>query len=238
LPARKAIVRGKFPRQAFHKVYFWRRVYGTCWTQVFYFKPIYSFILAIPLFKKLVFRLFGYKGNMNFVVYPDTWIRDLPILDIGDGAYLSNRATIGTNICLPSGHILVDGIKVGKKGLVGHLTMLAPGVTVGDGAEIGVGCPIGIRTVFEAGVSIKPAAVINHGAVVRSASSIGTHSYLGLRSEIGPNLHIPSCTIVPEGASIQSKADIDKLISSEAAIVQNKKEDLAGVLANYLSEAR
>jgi hypothetical protein len=55
------------------------------------------------------FRLFGYRGSMKFTVYPDTWIRDLPLLMFGEGAYVSNRATLRTNIVLSNGYARRDG---------------------------------------------------------------------------------------------------------------------------------
>jgi hypothetical protein len=69
-------------------------MYGLCWTSLYYCKPVYHFCLCVPWLKALVFRLFGYRGDLNFTVYPDTWIRDLPLLDFGKGAYISNRATL------------------------------------------------------------------------------------------------------------------------------------------------
>lgn len=94
----RKVVEGRFPLDTGDPRYFHRRLYGLCWTSVYYSGPVYYMVLSLPLLRKLVFRLFGYRGNMNFTVYPDTWIRDLPLLDIGEGAYLSNKATIGTNM--------------------------------------------------------------------------------------------------------------------------------------------
>jgi hypothetical protein len=111
LPFRKAIVPGKFPRDTGHFVYGPRRLYGLLWTLLYYSGPLYWLILTVKPLKSLVLRAFGYTGSLNFVVYPDTWIRDLPFLRIRDGAYLSNKATIGTNICLPDGTIVVDKVK-------------------------------------------------------------------------------------------------------------------------------
>jgi hypothetical protein len=48
----------------------------------------------------LAFRLLGHRGSLDFKVDPDTWIRDLPLRDLGPGAYVSNRATLGTNMVL------------------------------------------------------------------------------------------------------------------------------------------
>ncbi len=105
----------------------------------------------------MTFRLFGYRGQMDFTVYPDTWIRDLPLLKFGKAAYLANRSTIGTNMALSNGKILVDTIEVGENATVGHLTMLAPGVSVGANSEVGAGCEIGIRVRIGSESLIQPA---------------------------------------------------------------------------------
>ena len=228
--AQSGIKRGKFPREPYHPVYFKRRVYGALWTQVFYFKPVYSVVLAIPVFKTWVMRLFGYENSTDFTVYPDTWIRDLPCLKIGAGAYLSNRATIGTNICLADGHILVDNVRVAEKGLIGHLAMLAPGAKVETGAEIGVGCSIGIRVSVKAGASVKPDCTINHGAVIGEGASIGTKTYLGLKCSIGAGLQIPAGANIPNGAILLTQEDVNRFYSSETKKLEETIDGLAAIL--------
>lgn len=224
LLAQNGIINGKFPRLAFDPVYFRRRVYGLAWTQLFYFRPLYTIILAIPLLKKLVFRLYGYKGTTDFVVYPDTWLRDLPLLKIGKGAYLSNRSTIGTNICLSDGHIYVDKIEIGEKALVGHLAMLAPGVKLLDKAEVGVGCAIGIKVKIGASSKVGPGTVINHGATIGNNVDIGTHSFVGLRAHIADGIKVPAGANIPAGAILLKQEDVQKYLSSETKLITSMEE--------------
>jgi len=219
--AQKGIIRGTFPRKPFDKIYFLRRIYGPCWTQVYYFKPLYAVFLSIPFLKKYLFRIFGYKHSTNFTVYPDTWIRDLTILNIGEGAYLSNRATIGTNICLSDGNILVDSVEVGSKGLVGHLAVLAPGVKIGDKVEVGVSATIAIRTKLNNSSKIHPCSMINHGAIIGEATKIGTMSYVGVKAILGPNLNIPAGAHIPGGAIVNNQEDFEKIFSSETQKLQD-----------------
>lgn len=154
LPFHGSIVPGAFPRDLSMPAYRNRRLYGLCWTAVFYFTPIYWMFLTVPPLKSLLFRLFGYRGQMKFTVDPDSWIRDLPLLEFGEGAYVANKCTLGTNVCLNDGTILVDRIVLGKGAMVGHMTMLAPGVVLEEGAEVGVGVAVGMRAHLEAGVSV------------------------------------------------------------------------------------
>lgn len=213
--AQRGIVAGTFPREAFHKVYFLRRVFGICWTQVYYFKPLYAIALGIPALKTYLLRIFGYKYNTQFIVYPDTWIRDLPVLKFGQGVYLSNRATIGTNICLKSGDILVDSIEVDDKGLVGHLAVLAPGVKIGKGVEVGVSATIAIRTKLLDQSKINPCCMINHAVVVGENTQIGTMSYVGMKSILGPNLTVPAGANIPAGSVINTQTEMDSYYHSE-----------------------
>ena len=71
-----------------------------CWTSLYYCAPAYYLCLSLRPLKALAFRLLGHRGSLDFKVDPDTWIRDLPLRDLGPGAYVSNRATLGTNMVL------------------------------------------------------------------------------------------------------------------------------------------
>jgi len=232
----KGIVRGIFPRKAFHPVYFLRRVYGGCWTQLFYFKPLYSIALAIPVLKTLTFRLFGYKAeSTNFVVYPDTWIRDLPMLNIGEGAYLSNRATIGTNICLSDGNIMVDHVIIGKNSLIGHLAIIGP-TYMGEKSEIGVGAAMGVRVKIGNNVHVGPRAGIGHGTKINDGSSIGQMSHIGTKVIIGEDIKVPAGANIPNGAIILSQNDVSKFISSETQLLDNIKEAFKNQLVNDMQD--
>ena len=130
------VIEGKFPRSYKHPIYALRRIYGTAWSQIYYFKPFYSLCLSIPSLRKLLFRAFGYKGDMSFITYPDSWIRDLPLLRIGKNVYLANRCVVGTNLCLNDSSILVGKCTFGDHSMVGHL------------AIFGLGCELGERSDF------------------------------------------------------------------------------------------
>ncbi len=208
LPFQSGIVAGKFPRNVRHPVYRKRRLYGLCWTAVYYFKPVYYLCLSIPWLKWLLFRLFGYRGSMKFTVYPDTWIRDLPLLSLEDGVYVANRATLGTNIALSDGRILVDHIRLGKNALVGHLAMLAPGVELDEGAEIAVGCAVGVRCKVGKNSLIQPVAAISHRATFGDKVTIGTRSFIGLGTRVESGISVPPGSAVPGRKKINTQADV------------------------------
>jgi carbonic anhydrase/acetyltransferase-like protein (isoleucine patch superfamily) len=222
-----AMVRGKFPRDLKHPVYGPRRLHALCWTSVYYCTPIYFAVLTFPALKAWVFTLFGYKHSTNFTVYPDTWLRDLPVLKIEEGAYLSNRATIGTNMCLTDGTVLVDSVVVKKKGLVGHLCMLAPGTYIGSNAELGVGAGLGVRSKLSENSSVGPMSTVGHGVVIEANSHVGMHSHIGTKVLIRSGVRLSPGANIPPGAVIVSQRDADAFISSELSQLSALRDALA-----------
>ena len=215
---RYALVAGKFPRDLGHRLYGPRRLHALCWTAVYYCTPVYHAVLAVPALKRLTLRLFGYRGSLEVTMYPDTWVRDLPLLEIGKGAYLSNRATIGTNMCLTSGDVLVEPVRIGASAMVGHLAMLAPGVVLGERSEVGVGAGIGIRVNVGARTRIGPCAVVHHGATIGNRCDIGTATYIGTKSVIADGVTIPSGSVVPPRSVIRDAADVAQLQRREVRV--------------------
>jgi UDP-3-O-[3-hydroxymyristoyl] glucosamine N-acyltransferase len=217
MPFHRAIVAGRFPRDLAHPVYRARRMYGLCWTCLYYFKPVYFLCLSIPELKWLTFRLFGYRGQMSFTVYPDSWIRDLPLLDFGEGAYIANRATLGTNLVLSNGQILVDAIRIGAGATVGHLALLAPGVVLGKGVEVGAGCGIGVECRVGEGALIQPFSALNHSSEVGEGTTIGAMSYIGSSAVVGDGLRLPGASVVPNGAAIRTQEQLRDVLTSGVA---------------------
>ncbi len=150
------------------------------------------------------------KPPFDFTTYPDTWIRDLPLLQLEEGAYIAIKATLGTNICLNTGEIFIDKIILKKNCMIGHLTMLAPGVTIGERAEVGVGSGIGINVNIGAGSNIGPMSTINHYCDIGQSVIVGTKSYIGLRVKISDNIKIPPATNIPDFAIIRHQSDVRK----------------------------
>jgi UDP-3-O-[3-hydroxymyristoyl] glucosamine N-acyltransferase len=222
LPFQKAIIAGRFPRDLAHPVYGRRRLYGLCWTCVYYCKPVYYICLTVPLLKAMLFRLFGYRGSLNFTVYPDTWIRDLPLLDFGEGAYVSNRATLGTNLVLGSGKILVDRITLGPGSVFGHLSQVAPGFVLGEGAEIGAGVDIGLSVRVGDGALVQPSCALNHYSSVGADTVLGATCYVDTRVEIGPKLNIPAAAVVPARARIKTVEDVMALFSAKTVAIRSR----------------
>lgn len=209
----RAIVPGKFPRDIGHEVYGPRRLYALCWTAIYYCPPLYHVVLALPALKRLTFRLFGYRGDMNFQAYPDTWLRDLPLLSVGKGAYLSNKATVSPNMCLRNGTILILPVSVGERSMVGHLTMLAPGVTVGDDSEIGVGGAIGVNVRIGSRTLVEHSVTLDHGSVIGDGCTVATRAYIGRKAVVHDGVRVPAGLVVPAKAVLTSQQDVEALVA-------------------------
>ena len=218
--------------------YFRRRLHAGPWTLLYYFKPIYHLVLSVAPLRWLCFRLFGYKGQLDFVVYPDTWFRDIPVMDIHKGAYLSNNASVAPNICLMDGTILVDGIKVGEKSVVGHGTLIGPGTKMGENSEIATKCTSGIRVRIGNNVKIRECSVIQHGVVIGDGARIETVCFLGLRSKIGPDVNITEGSHIHAGTRIRTQEEADKYYAEETGAMTRKRELLAEQMEEALRSTR
>jgi len=188
---------GRFRRDTSTPLYRDRRLYGLCWCTIYYFPTVLSLCLAIPSLKRWTLRLFGWRGSLDVTLYPDTWLRDLPVLEVGEGAYIANRSTIGTNIVQKAGFILVDAIRIGAGSVIGHLAKIGPGAKIGAGSEIGVGTAIGFRVVIGEDVVIGATTTVDHGAVVGDNARVGTSCYIGKKAVIEPGASVPPGTVVP-----------------------------------------
>lgn len=218
------LVAGKFERNLTNTTYFLRRLHATPWTFIFYFKPVYFLILSLPFLKWMTFRLFGYQGKVNFTVYPDTWLRDLPLLDIGSGAYLSNKASIATNICLMDGQILVEGITIGEKSCVGHGTLIGPGTRMGKGVELGANITSGIRVIYGNNIKVFEICGIHHGSRIEDNVTIEAGVIIGLRSRIGSGIRIREGSHIHAGTRLKTQKDADVLFSKETGALTLSRE--------------
>ncbi|OFZ18631.1 MAG: hypothetical protein A2X94_01705 [Bdellovibrionales bacterium GWB1_55_8] len=224
---RKAIIVGKFPRDLKHPVYGPRRLYAICWNAIYFFTGLYFIYLSVPVLKKGMFRLFGYQGNLDFTIYADAWLRDLPMLHIGKGAYIANKSTIGTNMCLADGSTIVDHVELKDGALIGHMSIIGPGLKLGENSELGVNSALGIRISIGARANIGPVASIHHGVRIGTDVEVGACSYVGLRASIADGIKIPTAANIPPGASIKSQEDVAKYYSSETAMLTERRADSA-----------
>jgi UDP-3-O-[3-hydroxymyristoyl] glucosamine N-acyltransferase len=138
------------------------------------------------------------------------------LLNFGKGAYLSNRATIGTNIRLVNGYIIVDGITVEEGGLVGHLSMLGPGVRIGKKAQIGVGCVVGLKTTIGDGAEVGPGTRLEHGITIGEGARVGPASLVGSGSSLTGQIKLPFGSRIPRKSVLTSQEDVNNYSTLES----------------------
>jgi len=217
LPFHAAVVRAKFPHDLSYPLYAMRRLYGIALCAVIYFRPVFHLLLMVRPFKTLFFRLFGYRGSMDFTVYPDTWIRDLRLLDFGKGVYIANRVTLGTNIVLSTGEIYSDRITIGENTMIGHLAILGPGVSIGSQTELGVRSMIGIGTAIGNKTKIGINVRVDHRCKIGTGVKIANDVSIGFLCSIGDGVvveeavRIPKGTMIPSPTVITCQEDVDHL---------------------------
>jgi acetyltransferase-like isoleucine patch superfamily enzyme len=212
LPFQKAIVKGVFPRDSRFPLYAMRRCYGICWTSVYYFKPLYNFILSFPFYKWICLRLFGYKGSININLYPDSWIRDLPLLRIENGVYISNRCMLGTNVSLIQSATMVGNVTIKKGALIGADAKVGLGSTVGENTEFSIEVITGLHVKIGSNNFIGAKTEISHYVKIGSSNKIGICCFIGTGAVIEDNLTLPSNTHIPDGANIQTMEDLNPFL--------------------------
>lgn len=206
---------GRFQRDPSDRDYLARRVHGAAWTTLFYCKPVLALILSVPPLRAAVLRGFGYRGSNDVTLYPDTWIRDLPLLDLADGVYVSNRATLGTNV-VDGGRIIVSGIRMGERSVVGHLAMVGGGLDAGADVEIGQGAAVGFRVRVGAGTYVGPCARVGHASRLGESVVLGHGVILGDRCRVADGLELPDGLLVPAGTRLRRQADVEALVRGGA----------------------
>lgn len=211
-PFAGSVQAGKFTRDLTSSLYRGRRLYGLCWTAIYYNPPVLHLFLAVPALKHVMLRLFAYRGALDVTIYPDTWIRDLPLLDLGAGAYLANKATLGTNLVLANGTILVGGVKVGTGAVIGHGSGIAPGARIGDGAEVGFSAAVGIKSRIGARSKLGGMSTVEHGVIVGRDVVIGVGCTVGSGVRIADGLIIPAGTVVPARTALRDQDDVELLL--------------------------
>lgn len=229
----RGIARGTFSKDMFPEIFVLRRAYNMCWSQIFYFKPLYFIALEIPIVKNYMFRIFGYKRSTSFSLKSDTWIKDLPLLNVSEGASLSDEVVMGTCICISIDAVYVDGIEVGAKSSIGKAAVLAPGVKIADGCDIEMYFVIGICSKISTGVKIGRSCMVDNYVTIAENTVVGFASYLGLNAVIGADVIVPAGSNIPVGSKIHTQADMDLLWREEAGDILKRVANLRELFRKY-----
>lgn len=208
---------GKYLRDDNNPHYQHRLIYTQQLRNFVYNPAILNIIFTDKTLKERFFKLFGYQGNVSFTIYPDCWIRDLPLLDIGENAYLGDGILLGTNrVSLNQKHIRVSPISIGAH------TVIDQHCSIGPDSHIGHRCALGYNTKIGAKV------YIGHKTHAEENISIGNCVTIGKESRIGQSTLIGNfCTIEP-GADIPPHSRIApySYVSNTGEIMLNQPRRL------------
>lgn len=190
---------GTFERNQAHKDYKDRIDYTKVLRNFLYNPAVLNVVFSDPELKTTFFRTFGYKGKVNFTIYPKCWLRDLPLLDIGDNVYLGDDILLGTNIVTPDQkYLLVGKIKIGDNCIFNQGCSVASQTTIGADGIIGFEAGIGFRNTIGRKVNIGERATIGH------RNRIGNDVTIGYLCKIGHDCIIEDGVVLEEMTEVPS----------------------------------
>ena len=171
---------GNFERNPESKDYNDRLVYTQEFRKFIYNPAVMNVILTHRELKLSFFRTFGYQGSIDFTIYPNCWLRDLPCLDIGKDTYLADGILLGTNQVSTDQKVLrVGKIKIGERCVFDQDCKLGYNSTIRNDCIIGIQTAMGLKTRMGYNVKIGESCRIRHG------NRFGDNVILGSECQVG-----------------------------------------------------
>jgi acyl-[acyl carrier protein]--UDP-N-acetylglucosamine O-acyltransferase len=189
---------GKFKRDKANPDYQDRLVYTQELRQYLYNPAILNCILSDKEMKTLFFRTFGYRGSVEFTIYPNCWLRDLPLLDIGENTYLADGILLGTNQVTPDQEWICTGsIRIGDNCVFDQGCAVGYNSRIGSNSMIGFKVSIGLKNRIGKNVRIGGASNISHGCRIGNNVVLSDFCRIGSFSVIEEGVELPEFTDVP-----------------------------------------
>lgn len=219
---------GKFVRDSNDPDYKDRLVYTEALRSFLYNPAVLNVVFGEKELKEKFFRAFGYTGKVNFTIYPKCWLRDLPLLNIGDNVYLADNVLLGTNQVSPDQKSIVVG-----KIEIGDNCIFNQGCTVGGKTRIAKNCIIGFESAIGFGNSLGENVSIGERVTVGHCNKIGSNVKLGFMCKIG------RFCVIEDGVEIEEMTDIPSysLVSKEGVYSRRKKATKIKVMTEQQSAA-
>ena len=175
--------------------------------RTFIYNPaVLNIVFGEQKLKEKFFRAFGYSGKVKFTIYPKCWLRDLPLLDIGENVYLGDNILLGSNQVSPDQKSIVVGkIKIGDNCIFNQ------GCTLAGKSSMGNNCIIGFETAIGFGNTIGSDAHIGERVTIGHCNKIGNKVSIGYMSKIGrfciieDNVTIEEMTEIPSYSLVTKK---------------------------------
>lgn len=198
MKAVKNIKPGQFERDSDSEDYRSRLIY-TKQLRLFVYNPmIMNEILSDEEFKTLFFRTFGYEGNLQFTMYPNAWLRDLPLLNIGSDVYFGDGILLGTNQVSPDQRVIrVGTINIGSRSVFDQQCKIGYNTIIGNDCLFGIQCAVGIKSKIGTNVHLGGMTNVDHGTTIGDNVRIGSQSQIGSFCVIDEGVELPEFTRVP-----------------------------------------
>lgn len=216
----KNIKTGRFERTVDNPTYKSRVLYTKELRSYVYNPALMNTILLEKELKALFFRTFGYQGQLDFTIYPYAWLRDLPLLDFGKGAYLADNIILGTNqVSVDQKLISVGPIKIGARTIIDQNVGIGYKTTIGDDCTIGFRSSIGIKCQISNSVHIGSISTIGHGTHLGKNVVVENNCFIGDLCVVEDNIKIPFGSNIPMFSKVSkegvfSRRSLKKLILS------------------------
>lgn len=207
----KYIKNGTLPRDMNNESYKGRVAYTRALRRYVYNTAVFNEILMCEDLKEKFFRVFGYQYQLDFTLYPNTWIRDLALQNfkIGKGAYLADGIVLGTNqVSTCQKKLKVGPIQIGDFTIFDQNCKVGLRTTIGEKCIIGISCHIGLMSKIGSNVRISPLSNVGHlvkiadNVVIGSQCTIGTGSIVEEGAIIKEYLKIPMHSLVHSNGKI------------------------------------
>lgn len=209
---------GNFKRDRMSKDYNDRLVYTRAFRKFIYNPSVMNEILSDTDLKEMFFRTFGYKGALDFTIYPNCWLRDLPMLDIGSGTYLADGILLGTNQVSTDQTVLrVGKIKIGERCVFDQDCKLGYNSTIGDDCIIGIQTSIGLKCRMGNNVKLGEATTIRHGVRIGNDVTVGSETQIGNFVVIEDGVEVPEFSRIPSFSVVTSEGIFERKTMRRAA---------------------
>ncbi len=112
---------------------FWKKRYHVSW-----FACWCARALPLPWLDLVFYKMLGVKVGKNAVLY-DTWL-DTEFVEIEDFVMLSLNSVVLSHCILPNGKLYIKKVIIKEAGIVGAMSVVAPGTIIQEGATLGAAC--------------------------------------------------------------------------------------------------
>lgn len=194
-----AIRPGRVRRDPQDRTYAARLRYTRALRRYVYNPALLDAVLSVPWLKELFLRSFGYRGSTDFTIYPDCWIRDLPLLDIGERAYLADGIVLGSNqVSLDQEWLQVDRITIGARTVFDQQCMVGYGTSIGENCVLSIRVAIGMNVRLGRGTKVGPTSNIGHQCRLGDGVTVGNAVFVGHFSRVDDGVEIPDYARIPQ----------------------------------------